>query len=279
MYACVILIVVVVYDPFVVRHFGILVDESRNAVFLLVDRLSRRVCNGIPALVALSSSRRSPIPLKFNHLYGQQIVDAPGEFHLVRGDILQFRNRALVFHKLSFAIQSLRKTISHGLVKVFKDGIDGEGPREPSLNPKYILEWDGLFVGLVHGVGGLLFQPIDGSDTRHETVANIHEHTRSEEESSDTKHGHDSDKVDNNRMVGTVFVGTKKVVPSKDRQSVGCASPRVDQKQQKMLEIVSPNAIVHPRTMVVHSADTPIADTAMVGHGRFEGLTLPAHGV
>ena len=197
----------------------------------------------------------------------------------MRGDILQFRNRALVFHKLSFAIQSLGKTISHGLVKVFKDGIDGKEPREPSLNSKYILEWDGLFVGLVHGVRGLLFQPIDSSDTRHETVANIHEHTRSEEESSYTQHGHDSDKVDNNRMEGTVFVSTEKVVPSKDRQRVRCTSPRIDQKQQKVLEVVSPDAIVHPRTMVVHSADTPIADTAMVGHGRFEGLALPAHGV
>ncbi len=30
---------------------------------------------------------------------------------------------------------------------------------------------------------------------------------------------------------------------------------------------------------MVHSADTPVADTAMVRHGRFEGLALPAHGV
>ncbi len=164
-------------------------------------------------------------------LYGQQIVNTPGKFHLVRGDVLEFRNRSLVFHKLSLSVQSLGKAVSHDLVKVFKDGVDGEGPREPSLNSKDILEWDWLFVGLVHCVGGLLFQSIDSTDTRHESIAHIHEHTRGKEEGSNTKHGHDSDEVDDNRMEGTVFVGTEKVVPSKERQGVGRTRPCVDQKQ------------------------------------------------
>lgn len=213
------------------------------------------------------------------YLYGQQVVDALGKFHLVRGDVLELRNRALVFHKLSFSVQALWKAIPHDLIKVFKDGIDGEGPREPSLNAKNVLERDGFFVRLVHGIGGLLFQSVNGSDARHESVANVHEHAGGEQKGSHTQHGHHSDQMDDDGVECTVLVGTEKVVPSKEGQGVGRTRPSVNQKQQKVLEIVSPDAIVHPRTMVVHAADTPVADPTMVRHGWFEGLALPAHGM
>jgi hypothetical protein len=193
--------------------------------------------------------------------------------------LLKFRNRPLVFHELSLSVQALGKAVSHGLIKVFKDGIDGEWPREPSLDAKDILEGDGLFVGLVHGIGGLLFQSVNGSDTRHESVADIHEHAGSEEECSNAQHSHHPDKMDDNGMEHTIIVGAEKVVPSKERQRVGRTRPRVDQKQQKMFQIVSPDAVVHPRTMVIHPTDTPVADTAMVRHGWFKGLALAAHRV
>ena len=111
----------------------------------------------------------------------------------MRGDILEFRNRTLVFHELSLSIQALGETVSHGLIEVFEDGIDGKQPSQPSLDAKDVLERDGLFVRLVHGIGGLLFQSVDGPDARHESVADIHEHAGGKEEGPDTQHGHHPD--------------------------------------------------------------------------------------
>ena len=46
-----------------------------------------------------------------------------------------------------------------------------------------------------------------------------------------------------------------------------------------LTEIVGPNTIVHPWAVMVHPADAAVADTAVMGHGRLEGLTLAAHAV
>ena len=46
-----------------------------------------------------------------------------------------------------------------------------------------------------------------------------------------------------------------------------------------MLQIGSANTIVHPWAVMVHPADAAVADTAVMGHGRLEGLTLAAHAV
>jgi hypothetical protein len=54
-------------------------------------------------------------------------------------------------------------------------------------------------------------------------------------------------------MKGTILVRTKKVIPTKQRQSIGGTHPRVDQKQNEMLEITRTDTIVHPRTVVIHS--------------------------
>mmetsp|Transcript_18284 Transcript_18284/g.42085 ORF Transcript_18284/g.42085 Transcript_18284/m.42085 type:complete len:139 (+) Transcript_18284:738-1154(+) len=85
--------------------------------------------------------------------------------------------------------------------------------------------------------------------------------------------------MDDNRMEGAVLARAEKVVPTEERQCVGRTRPGVDQEEQKVLEIVSPNAVVHPRTVVVHPADTSVADPAVMRHGWFEGLALAAHGV
>jgi len=46
-----------------------------------------------------------------------------------------------------------------------------------------------------------------------------------------------------------------------------------------MLQICRANAVVHPRTMMVHPTDASVAYTTVMAHGRLERLTLPAHAV
>jgi hypothetical protein len=46
-----------------------------------------------------------------------------------------------------------------------------------------------------------------------------------------------------------------------------------------LTQIVGSHAIVHPWTVVVHTANATIANTAMMGHGWFKGLALPTHRV
>jgi hypothetical protein len=45
-----------------------------------------------------------------------------------------------------------------------------------------------------------------------------------------------------------------------------------------MFQISRPNTVVHPRTMMIHSTDTTIANSTMMRMWWFEGLTLTAHG-
>lgn len=125
--------------------------------------------------------------------------------------------------------------MSHGHIVVLKDGIDGKWPRMPSLNAKHILERDGFLVTLAHSVGCLFLQAVNGSNARHETVADIHEHTRGEQKCSYAQHGHDTDQMDDNRMEGAYLIRTQKVIPSKQDQGIGRTGPSVHEKEQKML--------------------------------------------
>lgn len=105
----------------------------------------------------------------------------------------------------------------------------------PPLNAKDVLERDGLFVTLRHGVGSLLLQTIDSTDTRHESITDIHQHARGKEKGAHTENGHNTDHVNDDRMKGASLVSTEKVIPSKQTQGVGSTSPGVHEKQQEML--------------------------------------------
>jgi hypothetical protein len=80
-------------------------------------------------------------------------------------------------------------------------------------------------------------------------------------------------------MKGTIFIGTKKVIPTKQRERIRRTRPGIHEKQNKMLEIARTDAIVHPRTVVVHAAYTAIANTTVMRAGWFKGLALSTHGM
>jgi hypothetical protein len=149
----------------------------------------------------------------------------------------------------------------------------------PSLNAKDILEGNGFFIGMTHSVGGLFLESINSTNTRHQSITNIHQHGTREEEGANAKEGHNPDQVDDNWMEGTVLIRAKKVVPAKQAQGIGGTRPSVQEKEKKVLQVAGPHTIVHPWTMMVHSTDAAIADSTMMRHGGFEGLTLSAHGV
>jgi hypothetical protein len=166
-------------------------------------------------------------------LHRQQIIDALWEFQTRCG--LDFRNGTLEFHKLSFSIQSLGHAISLDDIIVFKNGIHRKRPRMPSLNAKNVLQWNGLFVTGTHSVGGLFLESINGPNTGHESIADVHQHTRGKEEGTYTQKGHDTDQVDDDRVEGAVFVGAEKVVPAKQSQRVGGAGPSVQEEEKEVL--------------------------------------------
>ena len=76
---------------------------------------------------------------------------------------IRYWNGSLVFHELSFSVHSLGSTVSHDAVVVVKNRVDGKGPGVQPRYPKHVLEGDGFFVGLVHGVGGLFLESVNGS--------------------------------------------------------------------------------------------------------------------
>mmetsp|Transcript_6704 Transcript_6704/g.18726 ORF Transcript_6704/g.18726 Transcript_6704/m.18726 type:complete len:214 (+) Transcript_6704:253-894(+) len=184
-----------------------------------------------------------------------------------------------MLHQLLLSDQSLRCAISHHPIIIIKYGIHGEGPGVIPGNAEHILERDGLLIALAHGVGGLLLQTVDRSDARHDAVGYIHQHRRGEEEGADAEDRHDPHEVDDEDVEGAVLIGAEEVVEAKDAEGIGRASPRVDEEEDKVLEIGSTNAVIHPGAVMVHSADAAVADSAVMAHGGFEGLALAAHGV
>ena len=46
-----------------------------------------------------------------------------------------------------------------------------------------------------------------------------------------------------------------------------------------LTEIVGSNAIVHPRTVMIHTTDASIADSTMMRKRRFVRLAVAAHGM
>jgi hypothetical protein len=145
-----------------------------------------------------------------------------------------YRDGSLVFHELSFSVHSLGSTVSHDTIVIIKDGVDWKWPGMDACNAKDILEGNGFFIGLIHGVGSLFLQSINGTNTGHESVTNIHEHTGGEQKGSDTEQGHDTNKVDDNGMEGTFFIRTEKVIPAKEGERVGCTSPRIQQEEEEV---------------------------------------------
>lgn len=215
----------------------------------------------------------------FKKLYRQEIRNALRHLHRWGGHKIRSDGWSLMLHQLLLSDQSLRCAVAHYLVKVVKDGIHGEEPGVIPGNAEHILERDGLLVALAHGVGGLLLQPVDRSDARHDAVGYIHQHRRGEEEGTDTKDRHDPHQVDDEDVEHTVLIGAEEVVEAKDAQGIGRAGPSVDEEEDKVLEIASTDAIIHPGAVMVHSADAAVANSAVMAHGGFEGLALAAHGV
>jgi len=85
--------------------------------------------------------------------------------------------------------------------------------------------------------------------------------------------------MQNDWMKGTIFVGAKKVIPTKQRERKKGARPGIHQKQYKVLEIASTNTIVHPGTVVIHATNATIANTTVMRVCGFERLALSTHAV
>lgn len=184
-----------------------------------------------------------------------------------------------MFHQLLLSDQSLRRAVSHHPIIVIKDGVHGKGPGMIPGNAEHVLERDGLLITLAHGIGGLLLQTVNRADARHDAVRYIHQHRRGEEEGADAKDGHDPHEVNDKDVEGAVLVGAEEVVEAKNTEGVGRAGPGIDEEENKVLQIGGADAIIHPGAVVVHPAYAAIADSAVMAHGGFEGLTLAAHGV
>jgi hypothetical protein len=83
--------------------------------------------------------------------------------------------------------------------------------------------------------------------------------------------------MNNNGVECAILVSTEEVVPSKQGQGKCSTRPRVHQKEQKVLQVVCSDTVIHPRAVVVHFANATIADPAMVRHGGLECLALTTH--
>ena len=239
---------------------GIAAEDSRRCTYNSVRRV-------VGARMLLAGGKK---------LHRQTIVDAFGEFQ--RNGILE-RGRIRFLQPLSFSIQSLGHGVSHDAIIIVKDGVDWKKPGPESSHTKDIREEDGFFVGLAHGVGRLLFETINCTNPSHDAITHVHQHAAGKEKGAHGEDGHDANQMQHDRMKHTMLCGTEEVVVKEDKQSVGSTGPRVDEKETKMFEVPCADAIVHPRTVMIHPTDTSIANTTMMGTGRFEGLALATHGM
>ena len=57
---------------------------------------------------------------------------------------------------------------------------------------------------------------------------------------------------------------------------VGCSETQIQNKEKEVSQIIEANAVVDPRTVVVHNKHTPVADRAVVRSGGLHLIALVA---
>jgi hypothetical protein len=83
---------------------------------------------------------------------------------------------------LLFPKQSLRNTVAHHPIIIFKDWVYWECPCPIPLNPKYVLQFDGFIVTIKDGIVSLPLESIDGTNARHDSVRHVHDPVCGEDE-------------------------------------------------------------------------------------------------
>lgn len=179
-------------------------------------------------------------------------------------DFLYGRQLLNRFRELPLPIEALRHRVPHDAVVLLKNRVHGKHPRPVAANPENVHQINGELVGLAHRVGGLLFESVNRANARHDAVAHVHEHGTGEEKGPNVQTRHNAHQVNDDRMVGALFRGAKKVVPPKEEQRVRGTAPSVEQKEAKVFEVARAHAIVHPRTVVIHPGNAPIANATVV---------------
>eukprot|EP00980_Cylindrotheca_fusiformis_P024342 scaffold11783_cov120-Cylindrotheca_fusiformis.AAC.2 len=129
-----------------------------------------------------------------------------------------------------FSQKPLRCTVSHNFIVIIKDWVDWKRPGIQGRNPKDTGERDWLFQTVAKGIGGLLFEPINGPNSRHEAINDIHNHAGREQKGPNTEHGHEADQLHQNDIEDAVFRGTKKVIKAQQRQGKDTTGPCVNEE-------------------------------------------------
>jgi hypothetical protein len=85
-----------------------------------------------------------------------------------------------------------------------------------SFYPKDMGERNGFFLGIVNGVGCLFLETINRTNARHDSITNIHQHTRREQKGPNTQQSHDTNQLSQDWMKHTFRRVTKKVIPPQE---------------------------------------------------------------
>jgi hypothetical protein len=88
----------------------------------------------------------------------------------------------------------------------------------------------------------------DDDDDDNNPGRGVDNQTTHEQERPDAQQGHDPDELGKDGVEGARFGGAEEVVPAEQAQAEHRAQPRVDQEEQKVLEVAQSHAVVHPRT-------------------------------
>jgi hypothetical protein len=99
------------------------------------------------------------------------------------------------------------------------------------MNAKNMLEGNGVFIGIGHGIGSLFFKSINGANPGHDPIGDIHEHGTGKQKGPNRQNRHTACELDQYGMEHAGGIGTKKVIVNQQGQGQHGTEPRINQKQ------------------------------------------------
>jgi len=138
--------------------------------------------------------------------------------------------------------QSLQGRIPHNSVVILEDGVDGQPPRPPRLDPEDILESRRFIGRIVPRIARLPLQSIDGADAGQDTVCDGNQHARSEQQGTDAQPRHCPDELDLDAVELALGSAAEKVVDAEQEKRHNARCPRVHEEQDEVLHVLRTDA-------------------------------------
>lgn len=126
---------------------------------------------------------------------------------------------------LFFPHEPLRDAIPQNLIVILEYRIYRQCPCPITLDSKDILHFQWFLRATAHRIVGLLFEAIDGTHARYDSVRDVHDHGTDKQEGSYYNDRHHPNELHQNQIKGALVAATKEIVQTENDQCESAPDP------------------------------------------------------